>query len=95
MPKLTDRAAISTNINEDLLIHVVDTTGTDTSFKATLSQLYAIFPKNTGVGSAGYVARWTAANELGIGVLQDNGDNVAIGAAATAAGEKRLYIDII
>ncbi len=93
MPKLTDRSAISTNINEDLLIHVVDTTTTDTSYKATLSQLYAIFPKNTGAGSAGYVARWTAANELGIGVIQDDGTRTAINATPeTNSAGRMLYI---
>lgn len=80
MPKLTDRTAISTNIDEDLLIHVVDETTTATSFKATLSQLYGVFPKNSsaGAGDVNYLARWTSANELGKGIIQDNGSNATV-----------------
>lgn len=65
MGKLTGRTLISANINEDLLIHVVDTTGTPASFKATLSQLYGVFPKNSSAGASdvNYLARWTAADE--------------------------------
>ena len=75
MGKLTARTAISTNIDENLLVHVVDTTSTATSYKATLSQLYGIFPKNSssGVSDINYVTRWTAADELGKGIIRDNG----------------------
>lgn len=80
MGKLTGRTAISTNIDENLLIHVVDTTGTPASYKATLSQLYAVFPKNSSAGSGDvdYLARWTASNELGKGIVQDNGSQATI-----------------
>ena len=86
MGKLTGRTLISANINEDLLIHVVDTTGTPASFKATLSQLYAVFPKNSSAGASdvGYVARWTAEDELGKGVIQDDGSRVGIDTAPDA-----------
>lgn len=92
MPKLTDRSAISTNINEDLLIHVVDETTTATSYKATLSQLYGVFVKNSsaGSGSVDYVARWTAANELGTGVIQDDGSRTGINAAPETNAEGRM-----
>ena len=66
MGKLTGRSAIVTaDVDEDLLIHVVDTDGTPTSFKATLSQLYAVFPKNSSAGASDVnkVPKWTATNE--------------------------------
>lgn len=80
MGKLTGRTAISTNIDENLLIHVVDTTGTPASYKATLSQLYGVFPKNSSAGASdvNYLARWTAADELGKGIVQDNGSQATI-----------------
>jgi|14BtaG_2_1085337.scaffolds.fasta_scaffold25851_2 hypothetical protein len=81
MGKLTGRSAISSNIDGNLLIHVVDTTGTDTSFKATLSQLYGIFPKNSsaGAGDVNKVPKWTATNELGASIIEDDGSLVTIG----------------
>ena len=80
MGKLTGRTAISTNIDENLLIHVVDTTGTPASYKATLSQLYGVFPKNSSAGASdvNYLARWTADSELGKGIVQDNGSQATI-----------------
>ena len=86
MGKLTGRSAIASNIDGNLLIHVVDTTGTPASFKATLSQLYAVFPKNSsaGAGDVDYVARWTAEDELGKGVIQDDGSRVGIDTAPDA-----------
>lgn len=86
MGKLTGRSAIASNIDGNLLIHVVDTTGTDTSYKATLSQLYGIFPKNSSAGASDvdYVARWTAEDELGKGVIQDDGSRVGIDTAPDA-----------
>lgn len=87
MGKLTSRSAIPTvDVDEDLLIHVVDTSGTPASFKATLSQLYAVFPKNSsaGAGDVDYVARWTAEDELGKGVIQDDGSRVGIDTAPDA-----------
>jgi len=80
MAKLTGRTQISANINEDLLIHVVDTTSTATSYKATLSQLYGVFPKNDSAGASdvGYVTRWTAEDELGSGMIRDDGSTVSV-----------------
>ena len=87
MGKLTGRSPILTaDVDEDLLIHVVDTSGTPASFKATLSQLYAVFPKNSSAGASDvdYVARWTAEDELGKGVIQDDGSRVGIDTAPDA-----------
>ena len=87
MGKLTSRSPIVTaDVDEDLLIHVVDTSGTPASFKATLSQLYAVFPKNSSAGASDvdYVARWTAEDELGKGVIQDDGSRVGIDTAPDA-----------
>ena len=87
MGKLTGRSPIVTaDVDEDLLIHVVDTAGTPASFKATLSQLYAVFPKNSSAGASDvdYVARWTAEDELGKGVIQDDGSRVGIDTAPDA-----------
>jgi len=89
MGKLTSRSPIVTaDVDEDLLIHVVDTAGTPTSFKATLSQLYAVFPKNSSAGASDvdYVARWTAEDELGKGIIQDNGSLVTIGGTIKITG---------
>ncbi len=93
MGKLTGRSAISSNIDGNLLIHVVDTTGTPASFKATLSQLYAVFPKNSsaGAGDVDYVARWTAANELGKGIIQDDGTTSSINGATSATDQLKIY----
>ncbi len=87
MGKLTGRTAISTNIDENLLIHVVDTTGTPASYKATLSQLYGVFPKNSSAGASdvNYLARWTADSELGKGIVQDNGSGIGIGSSPSAS----------
>ena len=92
MGKLTGRTLISANINEDLLIHVVDTTGTPASFKATLSQLYGVFPKNSsaGAGDVNYLARWTSADELGKGIVQDNGTALTVGGNSTINGELKV-----
>ena len=82
MGKLTGRSAIVTaDVDEDLLIHVVDTAGTPASFKATLSQLYAVFPKNSsaGAGDVNKVPKWTATNELGASIIEDDGSLVTIG----------------
>lgn len=87
MGKLTSRSPIVTaDVDEDLLIHVVDTSGTPASFKATLSQLYAVFPKNSSAGASDvdYVARWTAEDELGKGIIQDDGSRVGIDTAPDA-----------
>ena len=88
MGKLTGRSAISSNIDGNLLIHVVDTTGTDTSFKATLSQLYGIFPKNSsaGAGDVDKVPKWTAANELGASIIEDDGSTATIGGTIKITG---------
>jgi hypothetical protein len=89
MGKLTSRSAIPTvDVDEDLLIHVVDTSGTPASFKATLSQLYAVFPKNSSAGASDvdYVARWTAEDELGKGIIQDNGSKATIGGVLSLEG---------
>jgi hypothetical protein len=89
MGKLTGRTLISANINENLLIHVVDTTGTPASFKANFSQLYGIFPKNAsaGAGDVDYLARWTSANELGKGIVQDDGTALTVGGNSTINGK--------
>ena len=89
MGKLTGRSPILTaDVDEDLLIHVVDTAGTPTSFKATLSQLYAVFPKNSSAGASDvdYVARWTAEDELGKGIIQDDGSTATIGGTIKITG---------
>jgi hypothetical protein len=92
MGKLTGRTLISANINENLLIHVVDTTGTPASFKANFSQLYGIFPKNAsaGAGDVDYLARWTSANELGKGIVQDDGTALTVGGNSTINGELKV-----
>jgi hypothetical protein len=88
MGKLTGRTAISTNIDENLLIHVVDTTGTPASYKATLSQLYGVFPKNSsaGAGDVNKVPKWTAANELGASIIEDDGSTATIGGTIKITG---------
>jgi len=88
MGKLTGRSAISSNIDGNLLIHVVDTTGTDTSYKATLSQLYAVFPKNSsaGAGDVNKVPKWTATNELGASIIEDDGSTATIGGTIKITG---------
>ena len=92
MGKLTGRTLISANINEDLLIHVVDTTGTPASFKATLSQLYGVFPKNSSAGASDVnkVPKWTAANELGASIITDDGSIATIGGNLTVDGTATL-----
>lgn len=97
MGKLTGRSAIASNIDGNLLIHVVDTTGTDTSFKATLSQLYGIFPKNSsaGAGDVDYVARWTASNELGKGIIQDNGSKATISGVLSLEGSSAGKLNLV
>ena len=88
MGKLTGRTAISTNIDENLLIHVVDTTGTPASYKATLSQLYGVFPKNSSAGASDVnkVPKWTAANELGASIITDDGSTATIGGTIKITG---------
>lgn len=88
MGKLTGRTAISTNIDENLLIHVVDTTGTPASYKATLSQLYGVFPKNSSAGASDInkVPKWTAANELGASIITDDGSTATIGGTIKITG---------
>jgi len=89
MGKLTGRSAIVTaDVDEDLLIHVVDTDGTPTSFKATLSQLYAVFPKNSsaGAGDVNKVPKWTATNELGASIIEDDGSTATIGGTIKITG---------
>ena len=89
MGKLTGRSAIVTaDVDEDLLIHVVDTAGTPASFKATLSQLYAVFPKNSsaGAGDVNKVPKWTAANELGASIIEDDGSTATIGGTIKITG---------
>jgi hypothetical protein len=67
----------------------VDTTGTPASFKANFSQLYGIFPKNAsaGAGDVDYLARWTSANELGKGIVQDDGTALTVGGNSTINGK--------
>jgi hypothetical protein len=89
MGKLTGRSAIVTaDVDEDLLIHVVDTAGTPASFKATLSQLYAVFPKNSsaGAGDVNKVPKWTATNELGASIIEDNGSKATISGVLSLEG---------
>ena len=89
MGKLTGRSAIVTaDVDEDLLIHVVDTSGTPASFKATLSQLYAVFPKNSSAGASDVnkVPKWTAENELGASIIEDNGSKATIGGVLSLEG---------
>ncbi len=98
MGKLTSRSPIVTaDVDEDLLIHVVDTSGTPASFKATLSQLYAVFPKNSsaGAGDVDYVARWTAEDELGKGVIQDDGSLVTIGGVLSLEGSSAGKLNLV
>ena len=89
MGKLTGRSPIVTaDVDEDLLIHVVDTAGTPASFKATLSQLYAVFPKNSsaGAGDVNKVPKWTATNELGASIIEDNGSKATISGVLSLEG---------
>ena len=48
--------------------------------------MYAVFPKNSSAGASDvdYVARWTAEDELGKGVIQDDGSRVGIDTAPDA-----------
>lgn len=105
MAKLTDRSTIAAGeIDNALLIHVVDTTPSNASYKVALGSLGSVFYLNLGLGTGSRMARWftddyisssdareTSAGKFGFGV--DASSTIKMKIEGATADSRTLYID--